>query len=71
MDKESIRSSYSRIQERRKARSRRVPPDAPCTKCGAHAWEPEFEVDEQSWYCFRCGNRGYWQGGTFIQTYKG
>ena len=35
--------------------ARRMPA---CRKCGAMAWEHAYD----DWYCFRCGNRGYWHG---------
>ena len=54
MMKEQISESVARIRSRY-AKTVRVYPSEPCNK-----WEPDYYEDVHSWYCLRCGNRGFW-----------
>ena len=65
----SVSSIYQRIRERSKVKKLlNHGPHTSCMKCGARVWEQELDT---GWYCFRCGNRGYWRGTgterTFVQ----
>lgn len=59
MQKEQISESVARIRSRYAKTVRRYPSE-PCNKCKAEAWEPDYYEDVHSWYCLRCGNRGFW-----------
>ena len=58
-NRERLAGVFQRIHRRHTARKvhDRTPYTA-CRKCGAMAWEQAYD----DWYCFRCGNRGYWRG---------
>ena len=58
-NRERLAGVFQRIHRRHTARKvhDRTPYTA-CRKCGAMAWEHAYD----DWYCFRCGNRGYWRG---------
>ena len=58
-NRERLAGVFQRIHRRHTARKvhDRTPYTA-CRKCGAMAWEQAYD----DWYCFRCGNRGYWHG---------
>ena len=58
-NREGLAGVFRRIHRRHTARKvhERMPYTA-CGKCGAVAWEHAYD----DWYCFRCGNRGYWRG---------
>ena len=52
---------FQRIRHRSKVQNlRNHAPFTPCSKCGVLAWEHDYDTTD--WYCFRCGNRGYWRG---------
>lgn len=64
-----VASICQRIRTRSKIRKLlNYAPHSSCKKCGASAWEHDTDT---VWYCFRCGNRGYWRGTgterTFVQ----
>lgn len=50
---------------RKEMESGNAHPDVECVNCGSTAWEADLYPE---WYCFICGNRGFWRNGEFIQT---
>ena len=61
----SIRASIERMRERYKHQQKENNiPTATCIKCKSTYWE---QTEDDDWYCFICGNRGWWQDGEFIQ----
>ncbi|MGN1038317.1 MAG: hypothetical protein ACI4P0_02860 [Mailhella sp.] len=71
MTQKTIMESMARMKRRREVRTFRIPPPLPCVKCGSLSWEPDFYGDSSDWYCFKCGNRGFWKGREFFQTSGG
>ncbi len=62
----SLQERFRRIRARQKLMEREnIPPDCPCGHCGRTWWERDSGF---LWYCFICGNRGYWKDGSFVQT---
>ena len=58
-NRERLAGVFQRIHRRHTARKvHDHTPYTACRKCGAMAWEQAYD----DWYCFRCGNRGYWHG---------
>lgn len=66
--RQSVCESFARMRARRKAKeAKNIPPDVPCANCGENTWEADMDGE---WYCFICGNRGYWENGVFQQGRK-
>ncbi len=64
--RKSIQEVFRRIHARDKIReSLNVRPVCECGHCGRTSWERDCD---SMWYCFICGNRGFWQDGKFVQT---
>lgn len=67
-DRLSVGESFARMRQRRKAReARNVLPGDACVNCGKSVWQADLDGE---WYCFICGNRGYWANGEFRQGRK-
>lgn len=61
LGREELAGIFRRIRQRSKVQKlRNYAPYTPCSKCGVLAWEHDYDTTD--WYCFRCGNRGYWRG---------
>lgn len=64
-----IDKAIQHMRERfRRRNARAKAPDVPCCKCGAKSWYRDVEDD--SWYCFKCGERGFWKDNytVFVQV---
>jgi len=62
----SISESFARMRARHyKRKAENIVPPCACAKCRSTYWERENDYD---WYCFKCGNRGHWDNGRFVQS---
>lgn len=62
---ELVRDRKLIMKLRKEMESKNCCPDEECANCGATNWEAALYPE---WYCFICGNRGFWKNGEFIQT---
>jgi hypothetical protein len=62
----SVSESFARMRARHlKRKAQNIAPECECAKCHSAYWE---QTDGYDWFCFRCGNRGHWVDGKFVQS---